>query len=148
MNYRLLDNQTGVLSNRKPILVEKNLVLSFPQAIDKMTVAIENQGVQYFRELQSRRCSIDVAALQGEIKVTLLDTTPGRLQKKWVCEGLFAEHTKNGVWVYPNDGNLPQIVAQLRVENDNMRQDFAALEKKFKGLEERFERMMEGYDVT
>lgn len=148
MKYRLLDNQTGVILERNPILLKEKLRLSFAPATGKMMVGIENQGVFYYRRLQDGCCELDAGKLQGVVKITLADTAFGSLQKRITCEELFVEHTDKGIWVYPNDGNLPQIAAQLRVENDNMRRSFAALEKKFNALEKRFECMMEGYDVT
>ena len=148
ITYRLLNNQTGVILVRNPVLLSGAFTLRFPGMADKLSVEFENQGISYFRELRSGECQINTDKLQGAVKVTLLETASGSARRKWTCEELFVEHTDKGVWIYPNDGSLPQVVAKLRVENDDIRRELAALKKEFKALEKRFERMMEGYDVT
>lgn len=147
MLYRLLDNQTGVLLNRKPLRVEGELVLSFPQGADKMTVSIESDGVQYYRELRGKLCRIDTAKLNGEVRVALLDTAKGHTQKRWVCEELFVEHTEHATWVYPND-NLSQEMIRLRLENEGMRKRIGTLEKKIDALNGQIDHLIAGYDIT
>lgn len=148
ITYRLLDNQRAVILNRRPVLLNGNFAIGFPQGKDGFTVEVENQGKLYYRELRSGQCRMDASKLQGAVKVTLLETESGSARRKWACEELFVDHTEKGALLCPNDGNLPQTVARLCVENDNIRREFAALEKKFKALDERFTRMMEGFDIT
>ena len=148
MKYRLLDNQTGVIVGRNPVLLQGKLTLSFPEVTEKLMVALENQGEFYYRELQNARCELNVGKLRGVVKVTLFDNmAPIAKRRKWVCEELYIDHTENGVWVYP-DANLPQAVMDLRLENEQIRHELAAFRLSFKALEERFDRLVEGYDIT
>ncbi|MBR2312217.1 MAG: hypothetical protein IKA46_02895 [Clostridia bacterium] len=149
MKYRLLDNQTGVIVGRNPVLLQDKLSLSFPEVTGKLMVALENQGEFYYRELQNAHCELNAGKLRGVVKVTLFDNmAPVAKRRKWVCEELYIDRTENGVWVYPNDANLPQAVIDLRLENEQIRHELTALRSSFKALEERFERLMEGYDIT
>ena len=56
---------------------------------------------------------------------------------------------KDGQTLYaPNDGNLPETVAKLRLENQAIRESLSSLENSIKALREKFQKMMEGYDIT
>ena len=149
MEYRLLDNQTGVIIGRNPVLLQEKLLLSFPEATGELMVEFENQGVFYYRELQNAHCELNASKIRGVLKVTLFDNmAPVAKRRKWVCEELYIDHTDYGILVYPNDANLPKIVSNLRLENEQIRGELNVLRSSFQSLEERFERLMEGYDIT
>ena len=148
MKYRLLDNQSGVVVGRNPVLLKEKLFLSFQNAQGKLTALIQSQGESFYRELKNCVCEVNADKLQGVVKVTLFDASSTLLQRRWVCEELYVDHTEGGVWVYPNDANLPQIVADLRLENENLRLETEALRSSIDELNERFERLVEGYDIT
>lgn len=67
---------------------------------------------------------------------------------KWTCEGIKTSNTKGGIFVCPNDGDIPQQIAETRVEMQEIRNDIKMLFDKYSGLETKLNKLLEGYDVT
>ena len=49
--------------------------------------------------------------------------------------GIKASNTKGGIFVRPNDGDIPQQIAETRVEMQEIRNDIKMLFDKYSGLE-------------
>ena len=147
--YKLLDNDTGIILTRTPETLKDKLIVRFEGAKKNEVAAFAfADGTELYRELKDGECSIPLSKNEGEMKVavTILDGTAK--PRTWSCEQIkFKKLACGEILVSPNDMNLPQTVAELKLENEELRISFAALEKKFKALEERFNNMMEGYDL-
>ena len=149
MKYRLLDNGNGVIVSRRPALLTRSVEMEFSGAPDGSKVILETEsGMFLYRDISGERCEVQLSKLKGVVKVTLV-TAPGEERRKWVCEELFVDHLdEEHALVCPNDMNLPQVVTDLRIENEALRRDQAELRKQIEALDGRLERMMEGYDIT
>lgn len=152
LKYKLLTNGTGVLVSRQPTTVEKTIDFSFSDA-ENITTAIfsiekNSERLSYYRELSGGKCSLDVSDVSGVIKVVAAQLG-GAKTVRYVCEEI--QLTKlpcGGILVAPNDMNLPGSVTQIRIELDEIRKSVSDILKKYEDLEDRLERIMEGYDVT
>lgn len=147
MEYKLLDNGTGIILTRQPEIVSDMLYISFDGAPRDATAIITANGSSIYRLLEDGMCSIPASA--GIVAVGIAELDGSAKPRRWICEGLKAEPLKDGQTLYaPNDGNLPETVAKLRLENQAIRESLSSLENSIKALREKFQKMMEGYDIT
>ena len=149
MEYRLLDSGKGIMLTRQPEFISGDLYISFTDAPDGATAIIVNgQKDSLYREIKDGVCGVPAAFLTGDVSivVTLLNGTVNA--PKWTCEGIKASNTKGGIFVRPNDGDIPQQIAETRVEMQEIRNDIKMLFDKYSGRETKLNKLLEGYDVT
>lgn len=147
--FKLLDNNRGVILTRSPEVTREELTVCFKNAPQGATAIFHfNGGRELYREIVDNACSIDFPADKGEIKVGVAIYNGSAKPQQWKCEQLKYKRLDSGEWfVCPNDGNIPQTMTEILLENEDIRKQFAELEAKYKALEERFNNMMEGYDL-
>ena len=152
MRYKLIDHERGVILSRSPEFCEDKLFCEIEGAPDGATAIFEHREgrMKYFRELKSGACELPLGRFDsGTLTLTVAVLDGSADPKRWLCEELRLQRLgENTVLILPNDGDLPLAVAQLRAENSDLRRDLAELEKKYKDLSDRLERIMEGYDLT
>ena len=152
MRYKLIDKNRGVILSRSPVLCEDKLSFEFEDVPGGATAIIEyaEGGIKYFREISCGKCELPLLRLDSGILALTVAVLDGSADpKRWLCEELRLRRLEDGTFlILPNDGDLPLAVAQLRAENSDLRRDIAELEKKYKDLSDRLERIMEGYDLT
>ena len=148
--YKLLDNNVGVILSRQPELVEKELVVQFDGAPENATAVFETEsGDDYYRMLVGGECSLPIERIKGSVKVMVLILDDPSGKNRWHCEGLKADKLQSGeTLISPDDMHLPDTVTALRLENQEIRKAYKDLEDRFVRLEERLERIMQGYSVT
>lgn len=147
MEYKLLDNGTGILLTRQTEIVSDMLYISFDGAPADATAIVTVNGSTFYRLLEDGMCAIPASA--GIIAVGIAELNGSAKPRRWICEGLKAETLHDGQTLYtPNDGNIPETVAQLRLENQTIRENLLSLETRLKALQDKFQKMMEGYDIT
>ena len=147
--YKLLDDGTAIILTRQPELVEGQLAVKFNGAPPEATAVFYLDDMNFYRPLNDGRCSVPVDKFQGDIQVTVAvfdDATP---MTKWCCEGLKVTRTPDGaVWIAPNDMNLPQEIANIRIRLDELRRMVETLRKSNQELEKELESIKEGYDLV
>lgn len=145
--YKVLNNCTCVLISRQSLVVEeRNICLRFIDAPQHSTVEVLAAGVSLYRELIDGECTIPVDKLRGDIKVTLLVLDSTVPLKKWTCEELRGDVLRDGsMLLCPNDLNLPQVVADLRIENDRIAKEYVQLKEQIKKINERIDKIYEAY---
>lgn len=150
MEYKLLDNGTGVILTRQPEIAEGELFIAFADAPAESTAIFEVKGGNsYYRMLSDGLCRLPASKLIGEVKVTVALLNGETPPRKWICEEFKASIQKNGATlIAPNDMNLPQTVVELRLENQEIRQSYKKLEEQYAELKDTLEKIMEGYDLT
>jgi hypothetical protein len=151
IEYKLLDNQKGVILTRQPLIAEDELYFSFEGALhDDATAIFEiKNGDCYYRSLSNGRCSLSLSNICGEVKVTVALLNGETPPRRWLCEEFKADKQRNGgTLISPNDMNLPQTVVALQLENQEIRQSFTKMEKQYDELRTTLEKIMEGYDFT
>lgn len=151
MEYKLLDNATGVILTRQPEMVSdgEELYVQFNNSDPDATAIFERKGGDsLYRLLSDGLCSVPVAKLKGIVTVTVANLNGKTPIKRWFCEEIKVEKENGGYLVSPNDMNLPQVVASLRLENEEIRLQQAALEDKYDTLERKLTEIMEGYNLT
>ena len=149
VEYKLLDNHVGVLLSRQPEVIEDELTICFVGApSDSVATFSEKGGRPCLRKLTDGECTFPVRKLSGEITVSV-SSVEGNALMKWICDELkFTHISKKQTLIAPNDLLLPFAVAELRLENQELRGMVAELDDKIKKLDERLESIMEGYDLT
>ena len=152
LGYRLLTNSTGVLLARGAQLVRDSLFVRFENTPENATAIFECGGKECYRVLSEQEqsdCVIPADFLNGTVKVTVAVLDGSARPTKWICEAFTAERQEDGsIFVAPDDTNLPQKVADLRVENDALRKNVKELTQKIENLETRIQTMLEGYDLV
>ncbi len=149
MEYQILDNGTAVVLTRQPELVYDTLYIDFSGAPSDATAIFESNGDTIYRRLCGKTCSVSVDKLDGAVKVTIAVLDGSARPYKWACEELMAEKQSNGgTLISPNDNNLPQKVVKLELQMQELNRSFISLEEKYKLLEDKLEKILEGYDLT
>ena len=149
MNYKILDNNTAVVLTRQPKLIYNELYVDFLDAPLGATAIFESGGNTMYRLLNGGTCSVPSDKLNGVVKVTVALLDGSTRPCRWTCEELLAEKQKSGgTLISPNDMNLPQRFVELKLENHTVRQSLERLEGRIKELEDRLEKLLEGYDLT
>lgn len=147
--YKFLDNNTGIILTRNPQTFKDKFIVRFEGAKKNAVAAFAfADGTELYRELKDGECSIRLPNNEGEMKVavTVLDGTAK--PRTWVCEQIKYKKCACGeMLVSPNDMNLPQTVTELKLENEELRIEFAKLEEKYVTLENYVKKIMEGYDL-
>jgi hypothetical protein len=150
ITYKLLNNATGVITTRRPTIIQDDLKIAFIDAPKNATAIFGiKDGYSIYRKLNdSGECSLEHNALNGVVDVTVAvldDTTP---LCKWECEDICAEKISDGkVLVYPDD-NLSKSVVDLRIENHSLRIETAALKAEVSNVKQYIERIVQAYDFT
>ncbi len=151
MEYKLLDNATGVILTRQPEMVSEGeeLYVQFNNNDPDATAIFERKGGDsLYRLLSDGLCSVPVAKLCGVVSVTVANLNGKTPLKRWLCEEIKVEKESGGYLVSPNDMNLPQVVVSLRLENEELRSAQAKQEAEIQELREMLTEIMEGYNLT
>lgn len=149
MEYKVFDNGTAVVLTRHPEIAYDKLNIDFSDAPSGATAIFECGGDSFYRLLDGVTCSVPVGKLDGVVKVTVAILDGSASPRKWSCEELLAEKLESGgTLISPNDMNLPQRFVELKMENQNIRQHNERIELRLKSLEDRLEKLLEGYDIT
>lgn len=150
MEYKLLDNGTGIILTRQPEFSEGELIIEFVNAPSDATAVFDTRdGNSYYRPLSGGMCSLPIDRITDEVKVTVALMNGGMAPQRWLCEEFKISRQKNGgALIAPNDMNLPQAVTELRMENEELRAVCKHLEKRCDELRDMLEKVMEGYDFT
>lgn len=148
--YKLLENNSGIIITRNPQIVEDDLDIEFKGAPENAMAVFEfDGGIEIYRPLSSGECSISFPDNEGEVKVSVTLLNKSSRPRRWRCEELKFSTTSSGeMLITPNDMNLPDVVTELKLENEQLRNDFKKLSENFVALREKFDNMMEGYDLT
>ena len=149
MEYRLLDNQTGVLITRKPEMIYDELVIGFSGCPMGATAIIESGGKSFYREIVEETCAISEGCLCGhDVRVCVAILDHSARPKRWMCEHFIAEKQRDGgTLVYADESMLPKKYTDLALEAQALRKRCTAVEDRVQKLEDRLERLMEGYDI-
>ena len=151
MEYKLFDEK-GVILTRQPTIVEAEdeMIVFFFDAPANATAIFETaDGREYYRILSEGLCSISIAKIFGEIKVTVAVMGGDAPSVRWLCEEINIKLLEDGkVLISPNDMNLPQKVVDLQLENQEIKEMYRKLEARYEELNGKLDKIMEGYDVT
>lgn len=154
MEYKLLDDNTGIILTRNPEKVSKNLFITFTGAPADATVIFENrEGDSLYRKLEDNMCAVPTRflcpILEDVIKVTVC-VLDGVSKDRWKCEeiktGLLT--STNEVLIQPNDMNIPQQMIELKLEIQEMRENAKKQQEEISELNNKLNRLLEGYDIT
>lgn len=147
ITYRILDNGTAVLLTRQPTTTNQDITLIFSDAPDNATAIIEcGEDSSYFK-LVDGRCTVPILHLNGTVKVTVAVLDDSVSLNKWICDELKVDRLWDGhVLVCPNDLNLPQVIADLRIDNQFLRIENREIKDDLDKLNKRLDKMMDAYD--
>ena len=151
MNYKLLNNDNGIIKNREPQIVSDKLHVSFEGLEDVATAIFErDDGESLYRTLCDNKCMLESRWLKGSIKVTVAIFKNTARTKRWFCEGFFAQPVPNSqcVLVYPADTDLQGKFVELQENVSDSITALKAISDKVALLEEKIVKLIEGYDIV
>lgn len=146
MRIRLLDNGTGVILSRQPFITHEDEIIELENAPLNSVVIYEKNGLQFYREIKNGRAVLPFSILDGIIKISVSIIISAA--NKWICEEIRADHLDNGgVLVAPNDLNLPQVVVDLKLENEALRKENVEIRARINALDNKLNGILEGYNI-
>lgn len=149
MEYKLLKKNRGVILTRQPELIKDELLITFAGAPDKATAIFDNgNGDSLYRLLEDGSCAVPATFLTGETRVTVTLLNGAANAPKWACEGIKGTETKGGVFVCPNDMDVPSKITDVLIAQDEITDQMSELMKKYSELEIKLNKLLEGYDIT
>lgn len=155
MEYKLLDSKKGFILTREPEIIDKNLYITFTGAPENATVIFESKikGDTLYRELQDGMCCVPARflcpILEDVIKVTVV-VLDGKSNEKWQCEEIKTGKniSNNTIIVKPNDMNIPLLIVEVLLEQQKMKDDMKQHTDNFSELNQKLDKLLEGYDIT
>ena len=155
MEYKLLDSKKGFILTREPEIIDKNLYITFTGAPENATVIFESKikGDTLYRELQDGMCCVPARflgpILEDVIKVTVV-VLDGKSNEKWQCEEIKTGKniSNNTIIVKPNDMNIPLQIVEVLLEQQKIKDDMKQLTDNFSELNQKLDKLLEGYDIT
>ena len=149
MEYKLLKNNRGVILTRQPELINDELIITFTGAPNKATAIFDNgDSGSIYRLLKDSSCAVPAAFLTGETRVTVALLDGAADAPKWACEGIKGTKTKDGIFVCPDDMDVPSKIADVLIAQDEITDKISELMKMYSGLESKLNKLLEGYDIT
>lgn len=150
MEYKILNNDTGVILTREPELISDNLYITFTGAPARATAIFErDDGESAYRELSEDLCGLSKDFLRGTFKVTIALLDGSVKPKRWFCEGICALPQKDGrVLVRPDDLDIQRKIVALQVENSELKAAICEQAGKYSELEKKLNKLLEGYDIV
>jgi hypothetical protein len=146
IKIKLLNNGKAVILTRQPIVVYNELCLSASEAPQNTSLSVRTPTTSLYRELSGGECVLPASKLNGVLSLYFTVVDDSVPLKKWYCEEMKAERLKDGgVLICPNDFNLPQAVADLLVENDEIRKEYKDIKDCLKKTNERVDKIFEAY---
>lgn len=148
LKYKLLDSGEGILITRQPKLIPEEVYVSFSGAPPDATAIFKTSEDSFYRNLTNGGCTAPINRMNGEVSVTVCVLNGTGTAPKWTCEGIVCEkHKHGGTLVFPNDMNIPQRFADIKIEFDEHKKYVKKLEEKLGALENKLSEILEGYDL-
>jgi hypothetical protein len=149
IGYRLLGGGRGVIPNRNPICTSEDVVFRFENAPIGATAVFACNGAERYRDIAADgSCVVPLRFLNGrvDVSVALFDGTVK--PPKWACEGLVATPQEDGkVFIAVNDNDLPEKIANLFCEIDDLRTEFLKVQETSDKVSKRLDSILEGYHL-
>lgn len=147
MKYTLFDTMTGVITDRRPFVTEGKICFSFENHPEKATLfAKAENGATWYRDLDEFG-NCEIPAVIGRVNVWV--KVFGLHVKTWECEPIVTTELSDGrILVCPHDTNLPDEMARIRVENQEIRDEQERLHEEIAQISARIEKMLEGWNIT
>ena len=147
MQYKLLNNNKGILLTREPEVIADKLSLAFLGAPENATAIFEKEnGGSMYKPLENGSCALPADFLSGKIAVTVVVLNGELNPPKWSCEGIKAVKEDDVLIVYPNDLDAQHRIVGLELAQNDLREEIKTLKEKFTELNDKFNKLVEGYD--
>ncbi len=152
MRYKLLDNGKGVIVTRGVEEVSDILKIFFNGAPDGATAVFsDNSKNVYYRKITDEYCEISAKLICGSCKVRVAELSSFTRDTEWDCEGLHittVDDKGDKYLVLPSDTDIASEVTELRIENEQIRQEQKKMRRLYNELAQRFKELVDGYDFT
>lgn len=147
MVYKLLDNNTAILTTRQPKIAHKELNFEFLCAPEDATAVIDISGNLIYRNLKKGKITIPSSKLRGNIKMTIAILNGTVTPKSWTCDALKADLLQvQIVRINKYASILQQTIVDLRLENEDFRKENREINKKLASLEKKLDNLMNGHN--
>ena len=137
-----------VVTDRRAVKCTGTVSLQFEDAQGLVAILRGENGEIAYRHIVGGVCSFPVDLMSGRVSISLAmpdDTKPTYTK----CEGILITDLGGGsVILSPDDIDLGEKYIMLLSENHEIRKRLSQLEKQLAALSARFDKMLEGYDIT
>ena len=149
MKIVLLNNYTAVIVDRSAQIAGDEIDLEvggveIPNG--SSLVAMCGNGISHYQEIKDGRCTLPTKHLDGVIPIFIKVFDEKVLT--WKCEALYCQRLADGVLVSPNDSDLPEEFAKLKLENDEIRNYIRELEDHILKFNKELNDMKRGWNVV
>jgi len=146
MKYKLMTTGKGIIVTRKPKFYLGDIEFIFEGAPPGSTVIFkDSEKKEFYRLMEDGVAVLDGKKIKGTTAVTVISKDRKRV---WNCESFNADAHFDGVLIMPDDADLQAEIAQLKIEEEEMRACMASFTKGLDELKEKYEKLTEGYDFT
>lgn len=146
MRWRILKDGTGVIVERNPVAIEEKTKFKF-DGIPPGYIAIFKgaNGSKVYAEIEDGKCTVPASFLRRSNNIRVAVST-FKGERPITCEGIRHMINDGKSFIIPDDNNLPEEVARIRVVIDEIRTELSETRKKFEELLKRVSEL-EGFDI-
>lgn len=151
IRYRFFGAGMTTITTRQPVIIPsaEKLCLCFDGKPEEATTAILQAGAHEMYLTLTDACAVlQAGRLSGNIKVTLAAIDSSARPQVWKCEEISTTPCEGGILIAPNDMNMPERFTELKKENEEIRAELGKVKAEISALQNRIERMLEGYDLV
>ena len=146
MLYKICNNGRGVLVTREPQFVDGELVLEFDGADEGYVAILQTGDKKYYRNIREGRCAYAANLIKtGAVTVTVVKDD--ELRPVYECDGLYALCREGVLVIEGNTLEYDRLLAEQRVEIDELREDNALFKKELLQFRYEFDAIYKGYEV-
>lgn len=146
MLYKICNNGRAVLVTREPQFVDGELVLEFDGADEGYVAIAQIRDKKYYRNIREGRCAFAANLFKtGPVGITVVKDD--ELRPIYECDGLYALCREGVVVIEGNTLEYDKLLAEQRVEIDELRADNAEFKAELLQFREEFDRIYKGYEV-
>lgn len=146
MLYKICNNGRAVLVTREPIMIGDALKLQFDEIEDGYTAIFTTGGHVYYRGITNGECQLEATKISAGV-IYLVIVKNDETRPTYICDQLYATVGKDDVCVCGNILEYDTLLRDLRVENDELREDMALFKSQLLQFREEFDEIMKGYNV-
>ena len=146
MLYKICNNGRAVLVTREPIMIGDALKLQFDKIEDGYTAIFTTGGRNYYRGITNGECLLEKEKISAGV-IYLIVVKNDETRPTYICDQLYATVGKDDVCVCGNILEYDTLLRDLRVENNELREDMALFKSQLLQFREEFDEIMKGYNV-
>lgn len=146
MKYRLCNNGRGVLMTREPVMLEGSLKVELETPICECTAIIKSGDKEYYRPIREGVFELDARKiLPGVMQIKVIKNDA--VNPTWTLDELYAVCKGDCVAVCGNTLEYDRLLAEQRVEMDELREGMRAFKAELEQFRRDFDEVYADADI-